>query len=65
MLRLAQHLGREACAVLLDELVEFGNEHLPDDLAAVDQAVLRGHEDQLDGLQVLGHRHRDPSEFTR
>ena len=59
VLRLRQHLGREAGGVLLDELVQLRHQHLADDLAAVDQAILRRDEDQLDGLQLLGHRHGD------
>ena len=33
-------------------------EHLPDELAAVDQAVLRGDENQFDRLQRIGNRDR-------
>ena len=51
--------GVKPAASCWTSLFELGNEHLPNELAAVDQAVLRGHEDQLDGLQLLGDRHRD------
>ena len=58
VLRLGEHLRREARGVLLDEPAQLRDEHLANQLAAVDQAVLRGDEDQLDGLQLFGHRQR-------
>ena len=44
---------------MLQKFFQFGHEHLPDELAVVNQAVLRRDENQLDGLERLGHGDRD------
>ena len=51
--------GAKPALSCCNELAQLGHEHLSNQLAAVDQAILRRDEDQLDGLQLFGHRHRD------
>ena len=59
VLGLGDHLGRKSRGVLLQDLAQFRNEHLGDEFAAVDQAVLVGDEDQLDRLELFRNRHGD------
>ena len=56
MLRLREHLAARSPRVLLDEPRQLSDQHLSNQLPAVDQAVLGRDEDQLDGVQLFGDR---------
>ncbi len=58
VLRLGQDFGRKPGAALLQQFLQFRHEHLPDEQVVVDQPVQRSDENQLGGLQSLGHGER-------
>ena len=49
----------EAIGVVVDERPQLAGQHLANQLAAMNEAVLHRHEDELERLQPLGDRHRD------
>ena len=57
MLGLGDHFRREAGGVLLQDPAQFRNEHLGDEFATIDEAVLVGHEDQLDRFELFRNSH--------
>src|SRR6185436_11517308 len=56
VLRLGDHLRREAPGVLLDEPAQLSYEHLWNQFTVVDQTIPSGDENELDGLQLFGDR---------
>ena len=58
VLRFRERFRRKPGDILLQQLLQIRHEHLANELPVVTQAILRGDENQFDGLERVGHGHR-------